>query len=194
MSPAPKVILLDSCAYFRLARTIRPLLAVTFGHPPPFSLFVLEVLDKEYLSNSRLRNKFEWLNQDEFREDRLRKRYNCKGKWASEAELAFSYLDAYAKSNKLTLAPEDLKALAAGIVRQIPVVSDDGDLCRTAEAHGIECWGTLKLLKIMKECGRISQAKVHELLDYLDQENDLPMGKATLRKQYAELFGEPCPI
>ena len=44
MSPAPRVVLLDSCAYFRLARSIHPLLAPTFGPPPPYSLFVLAAL------------------------------------------------------------------------------------------------------------------------------------------------------
>lgn len=194
MSQPPRVILLDSCSYFRLARSIRPLLAVTFGPPPPISLFVLEALDDEYLSNSRLRNKFEWINEDEFRSDRHKKRYSCKGKWASEADMAFSYLAAYARDNGLMLAPEDLKALAAGFVRQVLVVSDDRDLCRVAHAHGIEFWGTLKLLKVMDECGRITRVQVHEVLGYLDQENDLPMGKAALRERYNELFGERCPI
>ena len=38
MSPPPRVLLLDSCSYFRLARSIHPLLAETFGPPPPYSL------------------------------------------------------------------------------------------------------------------------------------------------------------
>ena len=69
MSSAPRVILLDSCAYFRLARSIHPLLAGTFGPAPPYSLFVFAALDDEYLTNSRLRNKFEWVNETEYRED-----------------------------------------------------------------------------------------------------------------------------
>lgn len=40
MSLAPRVILLDSNAYFRLARSIHPLLAGAFGPSPPYSLFV----------------------------------------------------------------------------------------------------------------------------------------------------------
>lgn len=142
MSPAPRVILLDSCVYFRLARSLHPLLAGTFGPPPPYSLFVLAALDDEYLTSSRLKNKFEWVNDKEFKQDRESKKYKCQGKWSAEADNAFSYLAAYAKSNSLMLAPEDLKALAVGFVRNIAVVSDDRALCNVAAAHAVECvWG-----------------------------------------------------
>jgi hypothetical protein len=70
MSPAPRVILLASCAYFRLARSIHPLLAGTFGPAPPYSLFVLAALYDEYLTSSRLKNKFEWVNAREYKHDR----------------------------------------------------------------------------------------------------------------------------
>lgn len=194
MSLAPKVILLDSCAYFRLARSIHPLLAGTFGPPPPFSLFVLAALDDEYLTNSRLKNKFEWVNASAYRQDRAAKKYRCSGKWAAVANNAFSFLAAYAKNNGLLLAPEDLKALAAGVARSLTVVSDDGALCRVASEHGIECWGTMELLKVMVDSGRITVAKVNEVLEYLDNQNDLPMGRNELRVRYRNLFGEKCPI
>jgi len=194
MSPAPRVILLDSCAYFRLARSIHPLLAGTFGPPPPYSLFVLAVLDDEYRTSSRLKNKFEWVNNKEYRQDRAAKKYSCKGKGVAEVDNAFSYLAGYAKANRLLLSPEDLRALAVGFVRHFTVVSDDRDLCDVAEAHGIDCWGSLALLKVMVDCGHISVAKVKELLEYLDQEEDLPTGKAELRDCYRTLFGDGCPV
>ena len=70
MSPAPRVILLDSCAYFRLARSIHLLLVPTFGVPQPYSLFVLAALDDEYLTSSKLKHKFEWVNAAEYKADR----------------------------------------------------------------------------------------------------------------------------
>lgn len=141
MSPAPRVVLLDSCAYFRLARSIHPLLTGVFGPPPPYSLFVLAVLDDEYLTSSRLRSKFEWVNEKPYRDDRARKRFVCRGKWAAAADQAFTFLAGYAKNSSLTLASEDLRALAVGFARDIPVVSDDGAIHRVADEHGITCWG-----------------------------------------------------
>ncbi|MBN1670739.1 MAG: hypothetical protein JXR37_06890 [Kiritimatiellae bacterium] len=194
MSPAPRVILLDSCAYFRLARSIHPLLAESFGTPPRYSLFVLAVLDDEYLTSSRLRNKFEWVNEKRYVEDRRKKRYASKGKWAPKADTAFSFLAGYVKHHGLLVAPEDLKALAVGFVRDIPVVTDDRNCRQVADAHGIRCWGTLDLLKLMVDCGRITVGKAREVLLYWDHENDLPMAKPETRKRYADLFGEHCPI
>ncbi len=194
MSPAPRVILLDSCAYFRLARSIHPLLAGTFGPPPPYSLFVLAALDDEYLTSSRLKNKFEWVNAAAYKQDRCSKRYVCRGKWAGVADRAFSFLSGYAKQNGLILAPEDLKALAVGFSRQFRVVSDDRDLLSVADAHGIECLSTLDLMKLMLDVGRITMSKVNEVLAYLDHENDLPMGRNELRQWYKAHFGARCPV
>lgn len=194
MSPAPRVVLLDSCSYFRLARSIHPLLAGTFGPPPPYSLFVLSSLDDEYLTSSRLKNKFEWVNAREYRDDRSAKKYKCKGKQAAEAATSFSFLAAYARDNGFMLAPEDLKALAVGFVRHIPLVSDDRALFQVATMHGIECWGTMTLLKLMVDCGRITISKVNEILEYLDNEHDLPAGRAELRAQYSELFHMQSPL
>ncbi len=194
MSPAPRVLILDSCAYFRLARSIHPLLAGTFGPSPPFSLFVLAALDDEYLTSSRLKHKFEWVNAREHKQDRRSKTYVCRGKVSGEVDSAFSFLAGYVKQNGLMLAPEDLKALAVGFARQIPVVSDDRDLLRVADAHAIECLSTLDLLKLMLDSGRITISKVNEVLEYLDHENDLPMGKSDLRQRYKALFGAKCPV
>ena len=194
MSPAPRVILLDSCVYFRLARSLHPLLSGTFGPPPPYSLFVLAVLDDEYMTSSRLKNKFEWVNAKEYKQDRASKKYKCQGKWAAEADNAFSFLAANAKNNSLMLAPEDLKALAVGFVRNIAVVSDDRALCNVAVAHAVECWGSLALLKVMVDCGRITVSKVNEVLEYCDNEKDLPMARTELRERYRELFGSQCPV
>jgi hypothetical protein len=47
MSTPPQVMLLDSNAYFRMARSIHPLLQETFGTSPRYSLLVLADLDDE---------------------------------------------------------------------------------------------------------------------------------------------------
>lgn len=194
MSPPPRVILLDSCAYFRLARSIHPLLAGSFGPAPPYSLFVLTALDDEYFTSSRLRHKFEWVNAKEYRNDRQAKKYSCKGRWAAEADKAFSFLAGYVKAQGLMLASEDLKALTVGFVRKIAVVSDDRAVRQIADAHNIECFGTLDLLKLMVDSGRITGGRIREVLEYLDHENDLPMGKTALRERYKDLFGAECPV
>ncbi len=191
---APRVILLDSNAYFRLAKSIHPLLAEPFGVSPPYSLYVLIVLDQEYFSSPRLKTKFEWVNRPEYRADRDAKRYTPRGKIMNEVEMAFSYLERYTRENVLDLAPEDLRALAVGLARKIPVVTDDKGMGQVAGAFGIEVWSVIKLLRLMTTENRIDLACVNEVLTYLEYENDLPMAKAALRKMYREYFGIDCPL
>lgn len=194
MSEKIQDVLLDSNAYFRLAPSIRPLLNELFGNAPQYSLHVLAELDDEYSTSLRLHHKFEWVGHSEYRQDRKAKRFELHGKARTEALNAFGFLVSYADSQRLNLSREDLKALAVGFVKGIPVVTDDGEMRRVAEAHSIECWNSVKLLKVMVTAGRIDMEKVTEILEYLDYENDLPMSKDKLRRVFQEYFGEDCPI
>ncbi|MBN2563681.1 MAG: hypothetical protein JXQ75_22415 [Phycisphaerae bacterium] len=194
MSDPPQVILLDSNAYLRLARSIHPLLHGSFGDNPTYSLFVLADLDDEYASSPRLRTKFEWVREAKYIADREHNRYTPAGKIRARVDNAFSFLARYARTERLNVSPEDLKALAVGFARGIPVVSDDHDMAEMARVHDIERWPTIKLLKLMVATGRIDMAKVVEVLEYLDHENDLPTSKSDLRKQFREYFQTDCPI
>ncbi len=195
MSVPPKVVLLDSNAYFRLAQSIHPLLSELFGPPPPHSLFVLDVLHEEFASNPRLQNKFEWVNMKQYREDREKKIFASRGEKSQPVDIAFSFFAGYAKNNKLTVSREDIKALAVGHANKgFIVVSDDFGLRSIAAAHNITCWWTLDLLKCMLDCNRVNLEKVQEIVEYWDYQNDLPRKKTDLREQYKALFGQNCPI
>ena len=194
MSGPRQDVLLDSNAYFRLGNSIRPLLQQSFGSSPIYSLHVLAELDDEYATSVRLRHKFEWVSQPEYGNDRKAKRYELRGEDRSRANNAFSFLLAYADEQKINLSREDLKALAAGHVKGIPVVTDDGGMARVADANGIECWSTIKLLRLMVMAGRVDLDKVTEILEYWDYEKDLPMPPGKLRQLFKEYFGVDCPI
>lgn len=105
MSAAPRVILLDSNAYFRLALSISPLLAQKFGSPPPFQLKVIDEVEKEYARNPRLKTKFHWLCDHEHVADRKAQTYHCRMKVTTQVDAAFSFLANYASTNALNLSP-----------------------------------------------------------------------------------------
>ncbi|MEJ2745877.1 MAG: hypothetical protein P8123_09375, partial [bacterium] len=190
----PQVILLDSNAYFRLARSVHPLLGKTFGENPKFTLYVLADLDDEYFASSRLQTKFGWVNNAEYRNDRKVKRYTYRGAKRKDVENAFSFFAAYTKEHATSVSRVDLKALAVGFARKFPVVSDDAELCKIGRLYDIECWSVLKLLKVMLSAGRINSDDVKTVLEYLNYENDLPMSKVELRKSFRHYFGTDCPI
>ncbi len=195
MTPPPRIILLDSNAYFRLARTIHPLLAGEFGDPPPYKLYVLRELDEEYGRSARLQNKFEWVRHPEYRQDREARRYEPRGKIAAQAEAAFSYVARHAQDVGISVSRIDLRALAHGSVRGYPVVSDDTGMQKIADVLHIERWPTLKLLKLMVTEQRIGLEVVHQIVQYLAHENDLPTSNLDrLRKEYRTYFNADLPI
>lgn len=194
MSGAVQDVLVDSNAYFRLARSITPLLGPPFGDAPAFSLYVLAELDDEYQTSSRLQNKFEWVQDREHADDRKAKRYTLKGKDLEPVRRAVTFMDRYASQEGLNMSREDLRALAAGFVKGLPVVTDDRAMQTVAKAHGIPCWSSIKLLKAMVVGGRIDLAQVAEILEYWEYENDLPAAKPALRAEYRKYFGGVCPI
>jgi hypothetical protein len=194
MSDSSQDVLLDSNAYFRLGNSIRPLLQQAFGSSPQYSLFVLAELDDEYATSPRLRSKFNWVSESEYRTDRKARRYDLRGDDRAKALTAFSFLMAYADEHQINLSREDLKALAAGFIKGIPVVTDDGGMTRVAEANGIECWSTIKLLRVMVISGRIKMEIVNQILEYWDYEKDLPMPAVKLRQLFKEYFNTDCPI
>lgn len=54
-------VLLDSNVYFRLARSVHPLLNQEFGEHR-YCLYVIPDLDAEFRKNPRLRSKFHWVD------------------------------------------------------------------------------------------------------------------------------------
>jgi len=194
MSAAPRVILLDSNAYFRLGRSIHPLLSQSFGDPPPYVLKVLEDLYREFLRNPRLISKFHWVADSEYVSDLEASHYSARGKTAVQVETALSYLVKQSIISGINVSIIDLKALAVGHARGFPVITDDRGMQHLAEMFAIECWPTLKLMKLMMDCKRIDLSKVKEVVEYWDAENDLPRPIADFRKLYVECFTGKCPI
>ena len=64
-----KRILLDSNAYLRLANSFHPLLNEPFGKDK-YALYLIPEFQKEFDRNPRLSNKFGWVNQPEYVENR----------------------------------------------------------------------------------------------------------------------------
>lgn len=62
-------ILLDSNSYFRLAKSIHPLLFQPFGETRN-TLYVLPELEQEYAKAPRLRSKFPWVTDPEYQSNR----------------------------------------------------------------------------------------------------------------------------
>lgn len=181
-------ILIDSNVYFRLARSIRPLLQVEFGQAN-YCLYVTKDLQAEYDNNPRLRNSFSWVNDPEYRENRACE-LNVSRKERKEIEQAFVFIRSYARDAQQGTSNVDMRALAHAYILGIPIVTDDADMLALAQDFSIKTYKTLDLLKLMFDCRHIGKARVRQIAAYWIYENDRPK---SFSKDYRSLFKERPP-
>lgn len=186
-------ILLDSNSYFRLAWSIHPLLSVEFGEDRN-CLYVCHEMEHEYKRSNRLKNRFHWVMEAEFIENRKRKISISRAE-REEIPSTVEFLLAFVLDMKFppeeTIPSEvDLRVLAIGAVLQIPVVTDDRAMHRVAQQFGVEVLSSLELLKVMLDCEHITWEKIIEIAGYWIYEKDVP---ARFKEEWSKLFQLPPP-
>lgn len=181
-------ILIDSNSYFRLAKSIHPLLNEVFGEEE-YCLYVLKDLEKEYDRSFRLQTKFQWVNEDEYFQNR-KKRISVSNKEKKEIEKTTEYFEQYKQDNLLGVSTIDIKYLAYAYVLDVPVVTDDIDMLELAKAFNIINMSSLNLLKLMLEMHHINFEKVKETVSYWKYIKDTPKD---CNKEYKKLFKETPP-
>ena len=184
-------ILVDSNSYFRLAQSIHPLLQAEFGEER-YCLYVIKELQAEYdNSRPRLKNKFSWVNEPEYRRNR-----NCELKLSRKnkkvIEQVSDFIRDYARDSYpgLALSRVDIRGLAHAQVLGIPIVTDDSGMLDIAGGFGIKTLNTLELLKLMLACRHIDIAIVRQIAAYWVYADDMPKSFAS---DYKRLFKEPPP-
>jgi predicted nuclease of predicted toxin-antitoxin system len=181
-------LLLDTNTYFRLAKSIHPLLDTVFGEPN-YCLYVLKELDIEFSRNKRLQSKFSWVDENEYLNNR-RKKLSLSKKDKRAIDLTVDMLRQHKVDHLLSVSDIDILGLAYGHVLGICVVTDDTDMLELANVFGIRTQKTLNLLKLMLDCEHVDSHKVKQIVAYWEYIGDKP---ANFRQDYISLFGEKPP-
>ncbi len=181
-------ILVDSNAYFRLAKSIHPLLNVVFGDKQ-YCLYVIKELQVEYNRSFRLKNAFPWVNDPEYVKNRSHVLEVTK-KEKSEIKRAYEFILDYVRYVHPDVSKVDVRCLAYAEQLSISVVTDDEEMRIVAGAYGITAYKTLELLKLMLDCHYIGIEKIREIAGYWNYLNDMPKDFKT---DYKKLFGEIPP-
>ncbi|MBW1817323.1 MAG: DNA-binding protein, partial [Deltaproteobacteria bacterium] len=146
-------IIVDSCSYFRLTQSIRPLLKTSFGREK-HCLGVIEELDKEYEKSPTLKNKFFWVTQQEFSDNR-KDCFSPNTTQRSEINHAFFFIREFARDSQFSVSEVDIVGLAYSYVLKIPVVTDDSDMLEVAKEFEIKTYKTLEVMKLMMDSGLV---------------------------------------
>lgn len=181
-------LLVDSNSYFRLAKSIHPLLGVVFGDKE-YCLYVLPDLEREYARSARLQTKFHWVNEKQYSQNRKHS-ITASQKEKGEIGRTREILDDYKYENLLGVSTIDINYLAHAYVLNIPVVTDDNDMLGLAKVFDIQTIKSLKLLALMRAAQHINIRKIREIVAYWKYEKDTP---GNYRKEYKKLFKENAP-
>lgn len=181
-------ILVDSNAYFRLAKSIHPLLNVEFGDKR-YCLYCIKELQVEYNRNSRLKNTFSWVNEPEYVKNRSHL-LKITREEKPEIKRAYDFILDYVRNVHPGVSKVDVLCLAHAEQLCIPVVTDDEEMRIAAADYGIKTFRTLELLKLMLDCRHIDIKKIREIVAYWIYLNDKPKD---FHVDYKKLFGEVQP-
>ena len=181
-------LLLDTNAYLRLARSIHPLLFIEFGEDQT-CLYLIDEFEREFGRSRRLRGKFPWVDEPEYRDNR-QIRLQIGRKQRRAIRTAVEFIGEQADADVLGVSEVDASVLGHAFVLGLGVVTDDTDMGTLASTFGIECMSSLSLLKLMLDAGHIELAKVRQIAAYWRHERDIP---ARFGRDYRRLFGDPSP-
>ena len=197
-------LLLDTNAYFRLAKSFHPLLGKMLpasGSTPGRVLRVISEVDREFEANTALMSKFHWVAEEPYQQNRKQNILGLVGKQPTLIaekrkfiEFGIRMSGADFKVKRISPpSPTDCLVLAYGEVLGIDVVSDDGGMVYTASTlMGLKCkvQGSLDVLHVLYQSGEITVAQVKAAARFLDYEDDLP---GSWRRDSMNLFGQKLP-
>lgn len=185
---------LDSSAYFRLAKSFHPLLG---GHGD-ILLKLLPDTATEFAKQPKLRSKFGWFHDEEFTRNRGD---NLLGLSAADAETVKNtgfWLRDWVSGQRSDFlhrklnppSPTDCRVLAHAMISGITVVADDGGLEFLAKETDLLLIGSLHLLKRLLDVGAVTLLAIQAAAKYLAYDDDLP---GSWRREARALLGCKLP-
>ncbi len=174
------LVLLDTNAYLRLAKRIKPLLGVEFGQKQ-YVLTILKDVENEVQQSPRLKLRYPWFDDPALEQERLSKQFRLSKGEKQQMQAATSVLRAHVLeicSNYTSLgrsppSPTDCYCLAFGQIRPAIVATDDLGMHQLANDFNISIWHGHELLKKMLSAKLIKSELVREIYDALEINGDL---------------------
>lgn len=190
-------MLLDTNAYLRLAKRIRPILNRPFGQKG-YVLAILKQVEDEVHCNPRLRFRYPWFDDPEFVDERMATRVRLNRDEKRQLDAATSVLLDHVRSNAFAYtshgrsppSPTDCFILAFGQIRPAIVATDDLGMHLLAKDFTIPLWHGHELLKKIHGAKLIDSGQVREIYDALETNGDLPASWVGVKHTtFKKIFG-----
>lgn len=194
MSASSTFVLLDTNAYLRLAKRVRPMLGIAFGQKN-YVLTILKDVEDEVHRSGALKFRFPWFDAEDLAAERLAKRIRLSVDEKKQLDAVQSVLRgwvlmdpvAYTSAGRSPPSPTDCRVLAFGQIRNAIVVTDDLGMHRLAKDFEISVWHGHELLKKMLTAKLINNEHVKSIFEALEVNGDLT---ATWREAKHTAFGK----
>lgn len=192
------LVLLDTNAYLRFAKRVKPLLGISFGQKG-YVLTILPQVENEVHQSAKLRFQFPWFDNVEIAQERLAKRIKLSQQEKDQLAAASSILRAhvlddvtrFSAQRRSPPSPTDCEILAFGQVRSAIVVTDDLGMHLLAKDFDIRIWHAFELLKKMQSAKLIGSEKVREIYEALETNNDLDQAwREAKHTLFKKIFGQ----
>lgn len=175
------LVLLDTNAYLRLAKRVRPAVGIVFGQKG-YVLTVHKSVEDEVHRNARLRSRYPWFDGQEFVNERLAKQVRLSEEEKARVRAAQSILRGwvladpgrYISAGRSPPGPTDCWLLALGQVKPAIVVTDDLGMHALAKDFSITIWHGYELLDKLRSAKVVDGPLIKEIFEALDTNDDLP--------------------
>lgn len=191
--PQTKIIV-DSNSYFRLAQNIHPFLCQPFGKEQ-YTLYIHADLTEEIHISPRLQTRFDWVHQQDYRDNRKRSITLSKAQ-KKEIENTYEFLWDYMKEEFLDQRGKgpsaiDVRIVSTALVLDIFLVTDDQDMIELAKTYDAKQMTSIGLMKLMLDSGHIDDEKINQVVQQWLYDKDTP--HAGWREEFKKTFKREAP-
>ncbi|WP_237022511.1 DUF4411 family protein [Herbaspirillum frisingense] len=191
------LVLLDTNAYLRLAKRIRPAVGISFGQKG-YVLTVHKSVEDEVHRNPRLKAKYPWFDSEEFIAERLAKQIRLSEDDKQGIAIVQSVLHGsvlsdvhrYTSGGRSPPGQTDCWLLALGQVKSAIVVTDDLGMHELAKDFGIAVWHGYELLDKLRSAKVVNGTLIKEIYQALEVNGDLTKSWQEVKHTlFAKIFG-----
>ena len=191
------LVLLDTNAYLRLAKRVRPVIGIKFGQKG-YILTIHKVIEDEVHQSPRLRSLYPWFDGQEFAQERLAKQIRLTTDDRASIDAAQSVLrqwvladvGRFSTNGRSPPSPADCFLLALGQVKTAIIVTDDLGMHTLASDFDLPVWHGYQLLDKMRSAKVIDTELIREIYTALENNGDLTKSwKIAKHTTFSKIFG-----